>query len=58
MSTAQEDGIKETVYTSPVAQDGVIYIAGGKEGTVLAIRAGGKGDVTICGMSAFAVYWG
>lgn len=40
------DGIKETVYTSPVAQDGVIYIAGGKEGTVLAIRAGGKGDVT------------
>ncbi len=40
------DGIKETVYTSPVAQDGVIYIAGGKEGAALAIRAGGKGDVT------------
>lgn len=40
------DGFKETVYTSPVAQDGVIFLAGGKEGTALAIRAGGKGDVT------------
>lgn len=31
---------------SPVAKDGVIYIIGGRSGGMLAIRAGGRGDVT------------
>lgn len=40
------DWNEETVGASPVVHDDVVYVAGGKAGTVLAIRAGGKGNVT------------
>lgn len=35
-----------TVCSSAVAHDGVVYVIGGRDGGSVAVRAGGKGDVT------------
>ena len=40
------DGIKDYVCPSVVAHEGVIYAIGGRGRVGLAVRAGGKGDVT------------
>lgn len=42
------DGIPDRGYTcpSPVVQDGVVYVVGGRQNTAIAVKAGGKGDVT------------
>jgi len=42
-----ETGLSGNVAPSPVAQDGIVYLMGGYPGQqTVAIRAGGKGDVT------------
>lgn len=40
------DGVQDYVCPTPVASDGVVYAIGGRRGTALAVRAGGRGDVT------------
>ncbi len=40
------DGLGKLVYTSPVAANGVIVMMSGFHGPALAVRTGGKGDVT------------
>ncbi len=42
------DGIPDRGYTcpSPVVHDGVVYVVGGRQNTAIAVKAGGKGDVT------------
>lgn len=40
------DGLNPLVYTSPVFSDGIVAAFGGYFGNHLAVRAGGKGDVT------------
>jgi hypothetical protein len=40
------EGIRYYMCPSAVAHDGVLYISGGRERTTMAIRAGGRGDVT------------
>ena len=40
------DGIKDYVCPSIVSLDGVVYIIGGRQSKAIAIRAGGRGDVT------------
>jgi outer membrane protein assembly factor BamB len=40
------DGLNELIYTSPIAGDGVVVAMGGFLGTTVAVRQGGKGDVT------------
>jgi outer membrane protein assembly factor BamB len=39
-------GIRWYMVPSAVAHDGVVYCTGGRSGDVLAVRAGGRGDVT------------
>src|SRR5262249_22117937 len=39
-------GLGELVYTSPVAGNGVIVMMSGFHGPALAVKTGGKGDVT------------
>lgn len=40
------DGLNELIYTSPIADDGVVVAMGGFLGTTVAVKQGGKGDVT------------
>jgi len=40
------DGLNELIYTSPIAGDGVVVAMGGFLGTSVAVKQGGKGDVT------------
>jgi outer membrane protein assembly factor BamB len=40
------DGINDYVCSTVVAKDGIVYAIGGRQGRSLAVRAGGKGDVT------------
>jgi len=40
------DGLNELIYTSPVAGDGLVVAMGGFLGTTIAVKQGGKGDVT------------
>lgn len=40
------DGLGKLVYTSPVAGNGVIVMMSGFHGPALAVRTGGKGDIT------------
>lgn len=40
------DGLNGLVYTSPLFDDGVVVGMGGYNGKVLAVRAGGRGDVS------------
>lgn len=40
------EGIPDYVCPSVVAKDGVVYAIGARKGTALAVRAGGRGDVT------------
>jgi outer membrane protein assembly factor BamB len=40
------DGLNELIYTSPIAGEGVVVAMGGFLGTTVAVKAGGKGDVT------------
>lgn len=40
------DGLNELVYASPVAEDGVVVGMGGFLGTSVAVKAGGRGEVT------------
>lgn len=40
------DGLNELIYTSPIAGEGVAVAMGGFSGTTIAIKPGGKGDVT------------
>ena len=40
------DGLNELIYTSPIAGDGVVVAMGGFLGTTVAVKQGGKGDVT------------
>jgi outer membrane protein assembly factor BamB len=40
------DGLNELIYTSPIAGEGVVVVMGGFLGTTIAVKAGGKGDVT------------
>lgn len=40
------DGVQDYVCPTPIARDGVVYAIGGRRGTALAVRAGGRGDVT------------
>jgi hypothetical protein len=39
-------GVNDYVCPSVIAHDGVVYVIGGRTNTALAVRAGGKGDVT------------
>ena len=39
-------GLNPLVYTSPIYEAGVVVAMGGYRGTAMAVRAGGKGDVT------------
>jgi hypothetical protein len=39
-------GVDDYVCASVVAHDGIVYVTGGKKPVTLAIRAGGRGDVT------------
>ena len=39
-------GLNPLVYTSPIYADGIIVAMGGFNGTALAVKAGGSGDVT------------
>jgi len=39
-------GIADYIVPSPVAADGVVYAIGGRNGQAVAVRAGGKDDVT------------
>lgn len=40
------DGIKDYVCPAVVAKDGIVYVSGGRTPATLAIRCGGRGDVT------------
>lgn len=40
------DGVNELVYTSPIADEGIVVAMGGFNGTAAAVKQGGKGDVT------------
>jgi len=40
------DGLNELLYGSPIAGDGVVVVMGGFQGTTVAVKAGGSGDVT------------
>ncbi len=40
------EGINDYICPSVVARDGVVYVIGGRRATALAVRAGGRGDVT------------
>ncbi|MEO2013029.1 MAG: PQQ-binding-like beta-propeller repeat protein [Fuerstiella sp.] len=40
------DGIQDYVCPSIVSQEGVVYVIGGRQSRAIAIRAGGRGDVT------------
>ncbi|MBN1854140.1 MAG: PQQ-binding-like beta-propeller repeat protein [Pirellulales bacterium] len=40
------DSMQDYICPSPVAHHGVVYAIGAREGTALAVRAGGRGDVT------------
>lgn len=40
------DGIPDYVVPSVIAHQGIVYVTAGRRGMTLAIRAGGKGDVT------------
>jgi len=40
------DGLNELIYASPIAEDGVVVGMGGFLGTTIAVKTGGKGDVT------------
>lgn len=40
------EGLNQLVYTSPVFSDGIVVSMGGYNGMDLAVKAGGKGDVT------------
>ncbi|QEF97199.1 outer membrane biogenesis protein BamB [Stieleria maiorica] len=40
------DGIQDYVCPSIVSQDGVVYVIGGRTSRAIAVRAGGRGDVT------------
>lgn len=40
------DGLNELIYTSPIAGEGVVVVMGGFSGTTIAVKPGGKGDVT------------
>ncbi|PAY16754.1 serine/threonine protein kinase [Rhodopirellula sp. SM50] len=40
------DGIPDYVCPSIVSQDGVVYVIGGRTSRAIAVRAGGRGDVT------------
>ena len=40
------DGIPDYVCPSAVSQDGVVYVLGGRRSRCIAVRAGGRGDVT------------
>lgn len=42
----QCEGIPDYVCPSVVAKDGVVYAIGGRQGAALAVRAGGRGNVT------------
>ncbi len=42
----QCEGIQDYVCPSVIAHDDVVYVIGARQNTALAIRAGGKGDVT------------
>jgi outer membrane protein assembly factor BamB len=40
------DGIPDYVCPSIVSQDGIVYVIGGRTSRAIAVRAGGRGDVT------------
>ncbi|MCA9073231.1 MAG: PQQ-binding-like beta-propeller repeat protein, partial [Planctomycetaceae bacterium] len=40
------EGIQDYVCPSAVAKDGVVYVIGGRQSKAIAVRAGGRGDVT------------
>ena len=40
------DGIEDYVCPSVVSQQGVVYVIGGRQSKAIAVRAGGRGDVT------------
>ena len=40
------DGIPDYVCPSVVSQDGIVYVIGGRTSRAIAVRAGGRGDVT------------
>ncbi|HMJ64533.1 MAG TPA: PQQ-binding-like beta-propeller repeat protein [Candidatus Binatia bacterium] len=40
------DGLNELLYTSPIAGDGIVVAMGGFNGSTIAVKADGKGDVT------------
>jgi outer membrane protein assembly factor BamB len=40
------DAIEDYVCPSVVSQDGIVYVIGGRQSKALAVRAGGRGDVT------------
>lgn len=41
-----DTGIESYMAPSPIAHDGVVYVVGGRTNGSLAVRAGGRGDVT------------
>ncbi|MEO8496746.1 MAG: PQQ-binding-like beta-propeller repeat protein [Planctomycetota bacterium] len=40
------DGISDYVCPSVISQDGIVYVIGGRTSKAIAVRAGGRGDVT------------
>ena len=40
------DGIEDYVCPSAVSRDGVVYVIGGRRSRAIAVKAGGRGDVT------------
>ena len=40
------EGVQDYVCPTPLASQGIVYAIGGRRGTALAVRAGGRGDVT------------
>ena len=40
------DGIRDYVCPSVVSRDGIVYVIGGRQSRAIAVRAGGRGDVT------------
>jgi outer membrane protein assembly factor BamB len=40
------DGIRSYVCPTAVSRDGIVYVTGGRQSQVMAVRAGGRGDVT------------
>jgi outer membrane protein assembly factor BamB len=40
------NGVEDYVCPTATAHDGVVYVIGGRSGTAIAIRAGGRGDVS------------